>query len=514
MTTKLPASAVIIGAGFAGLATAALLAYRGVQVTVVERNSTVGGRSGLVAHDGFRWDTGPSWYLMPEAFDHFFALLGTSTEEQLDLVDLEPGYRFFPEGETPIDVPANATAAMALFEEIEPGAGIKLRDYLNSAADIYQLAIDRFLYNNFTSPRAFIHPAVLQRSLQLISLLTQSLNRFVAQRFNDHRLRQMLTYPAVFLSAHPDQAPALYHLMSHTDLNQGVKYPQGGFTAVVTAIEHLARYHGAEFIFNADVEAITTTNNQATGVRLTGGKTIEAEVVISAADLHHTETRLLPATQRSYSERYFHNQDPGIGAVLILLGVKGKLPELLHHNLLLSRDWTKDFDAVFASQQSSVTSASHSVYVSMPSATDPTVAPDGYENLFVLIPVPAHEHFGHGDLYHDQASTLVATIAADTIARIADWTGITDLPDRIVTQHTLGPSDFAQQFRSFCGGALGPAHILRQSAFLRGKNVSRKVAGLYYAGATTVPGVGVPMCLISAENVLKRLIGDTSPHQL
>lgn len=513
MSAQLPATAVVIGAGFAGLATAALLAHHGMAVTVVEKNATAGGRSASLSIAGFRWDTGPSWYLMPEAFDHFFELLGTSTNEQLELVALEPGYRFFPEGETSIDVPANPRGACQLFESIEPGAGEKLAQYLNSASDSYQLAVERFLYNNFTSPRAVLHPKVLKRLPKLLHLLSQPLNRFAANRFHDHRLRQMLTYPAVFLASHPAETPALYHLMSHTDLVQGVKYPQGGFHAVVTAIERLARERNVTFRFNTAVKAIATTpattGTSATGVILETGEELTADIVVSTADLHHTETALLPPRLRSFNEKYFSSRDNGISAVLILLGIKGKLPELRHHNLLFSKDWTKDFDLVF-SKDRVAKQASQSVYISMPSATDDSVAPVDHENMFILVPTATNPELGHGDAFGTTVDPAVAAITADTINMIATWIGVPDLAKRIVVQRTIGPKDFVQQYHSWQGSALGPAHTLRQSAFLRGRNISRKVAGLYYAGATTVPGVGVPMCLISAENVLKRLLGDTS----
>lgn len=517
LKTSLPSIAIVIGAGFAGLATAALLAQYGVAVTVVEKNGAAGGRSESLKIDGFRWDTGPSWYLMPEAFDHFFELLNTSTKQQLDLVDLEPGYRLFPEGEARLDVPANLAGACELFESLEPGAAKQLKRYLASAGESYHLAMEWFLYNNFTSPTTVLNPTVLKRLPKLVSLLSQPLDQFAATSFQDHRLQQMLTYPAVFLASQPATTPALYHLMSHTDLVQGVKYPLGGFHAVVAAMERLALERGVKFRFHRSVVEITTTKTKrrakATGVRLATGEHLTADIVISTADLHHTETALLPRTLRSYSDKRFANQDQGISAVLVLLGVKGKLPELSHHNLLLSREWETDFDHVF-SHNRSLPQASRSVYISMPSATDPTVAPTGHENLFVLIPTAPNPDLGHGDAYQAVADPAVAAIADETIELISQRVGIADLAQRIVIQRSIGPKDFVQRYHSLNGSALGPAHTLRQSAFFRGRNVSRKVAELYYAGATTVPGVGVPMCLISAENILKRLLNDHSGRWL
>ncbi|MEZ2188908.1 phytoene desaturase family protein [Corynebacterium sp. CCM 9204] len=540
--TTAPRTAVVIGAGAAGLATAALLAREGLSVTVIEQGSNTGGRAGTLTVDeapGFRWDTGPSWYLMPDAFDHFFRLMGTSTESELKLITLDPAYRVYPEGHAPLDVPAGRGRVTALFESVEPGAGRQLDRYLDSAADAYRIAVEKFLYTTFTGPAGFINRAVGRRLSTLALLLTTSMEDFAHRYVEDVRLRQILTYPAVFLSSRPDQTPALYHLMSHTDLDQGVRYPVGGFAALIDAIERVARDAGAEIRTANRVLRITTTDHpgaprrrmpaafgrvrptvaRATGVRVRTAdgavEDISADIVVSCADLHHTETALLPAHLRSYPEKWWGTRNPGPGTVLVMLGVRGTLPELAHHTLLFSRDWGADFDAVFdGSCTDREFPASRSLYISKPSDSDPDVAPEGHENLFILIPVPADPGIGHGSAYSEHPSSLVEAIADDAIDQIARWTGVHDLAERIVVRRTLGPADFSARYNSWRGGGIGPAHTLSQSAFLRGTNASHLVEGLYYAGGTTVPGVGVPMCLISAENVLKRLRDDTSPSQL
>lgn len=510
--------AVVIGAGVAGLATATLLARDGWTVEVIEKNAQVGGRAGSLQLDdfpGFRWDTGPSWYLMPEAFDHFFDLCGTSTEEELDLVDLNPGYRVYSGDRGPVDVPSGRTAVAELFESIEAGAGAALEDYLDSASDTYAVSIDRFLYNNFLRLGPILHRDVLTRAGLLARLLSTSLEAYVDARFADPLLRHILCYPAVFLSSSPSTTPAMYHLMSHTDLVEGVRYPMGGFAAVIDALTRLAVRNGVTFRLSTTVVSIASEGGQATGVTVEDAGThvrIDANLVVSAADLHHTENHLLPAQLRTYPEHYWAKKNPGIGCVLVMLGVKGQLPQLLHHTLVLSEQWDEDFEVVFnGPQPERPENASRSIYVSMPSATDPGVAPEGYENLFVLVPTAAAPHLGTGNAYATEESPTVHAIAEHVIEQIAQQVGIPDLTERIVVSRTVGPGDFEQLYHSWRGGALGPAHILRQSAFLRGSNKSKKLDGLYYAGATTVPGVGVPMCLISAENVLKRLRADTSP---
>ena len=438
---------VVIGAGIAGLATAALLLREGMRVTVVDKQRSVGGRAGSLAVDGFRFDTGPSWYLMPEAFDEFFRACGTSTERELDLVDLSPAYRVINEDGAALDIETGVENVAELFESLEPGAGERVRAYLARSSDIYAVALSSFLYTTFSHPTQLLSKDVLTRLGTLALLLTRSLDTLVAAQFKDYRLRQVLTYPAVFLSTEPKAAPALYSLMSHTDLVEGVRYPQGGFAAVVDAIARQAA--GATFELGTAVVAINHAHGRATGVTLDDGRTIPADAIVSAADLHHTETALLPTDLQTYPERYFAHRDPGLGTVLVFLGVKGALPQLAHHTLLFSTDWTPDFRAVYHGPEPlRPLGSSESIYVSKTSATDSSVAPEGYENLFILIPVPAEESYGHGDAYGAAESPRVSAIARAAVAQLGSWMGVEDLEERVVVKRTLGPADFAEQYNS------------------------------------------------------------------
>lgn len=506
---------VVIGGGIAGLATAALLASRGHEVDLLEKNDEVGGRVGSVERDGYRFDTGASWYLMPEVFEHFFELLGTTADAELDLTVLDPSYRVFFEGhEETVDVRPDVAHNRALFESIEPGSGERFDAYLDSAAETYDIALRRFLYNNFEGPKTLLNAEVVRRTPRLSRLLTRSLGSHVASQFSDNRLRQVLGYPAVFLGSSPHRAPSMYHLMSHLDLGDRVLYPQGGFTRLIEVIANLAEKHGARIHTGAAVTEILTgpaqrgRKAQVRGVTATvdgARRTFAADVVVGAADLHHLETALLPRALQTHPEAAWRRRSPGPGAVLAMLGVEGRLPQLPHHSLFFTADWGQNFGDIFGADARVPDPAS--VYVCKPSETDPTVAPEGCENLFILVPVPADVSIGAGG--HERAgSELVEQTADRAIDQVAAWAGIGDLRERIQVRYTMGPDDFARQYNSWRGGALGLEHTLRQSAFFRPGNVSSKVDGLLYAGATTVPGVGLPMCLISAELVLKRLTGD------
>ncbi|MDF9715740.1 phytoene desaturase [Nocardioides sp. ChNu-153] len=518
-----PRRVVVVGGGVAGLATAALLAADGHDVELVEKNAELGGRAGSWEADGFRFDTGPSWWLMPEVFDHFFRLLGTTTEEQLDLVRLDPGYRVFFEGETAsVDVAADEERNRAIFEGIEEGAGDELAAYLATARETYEMAVERFLYTSFDTPGAYAAPAVLAHGPRLAGLLTRSLQSHVASRFSDRRLQQVLGYPAVFLGSSPERTPAMYHLMSWLDLADGVRYPDGGFTRFVEVLARLARERGARLRTGATVTQVLTAPRrtgspldrrraEVTGVRLRDADgeehVLPADVVVSATDLHHVETTLLPRDLQTFPQAFWDKAVSGPGAVLVYLGVRGELPELAHHSLFFTEDWKSNFDAIFEQPTRVPTPAS--IYVCKPSATDDAVAPEGHENVFVLVPVPPDPGLGRGGL--DGAGDPEIEATADrAIALVAEWAGVPDLAERVVVRRTVGPADFVADVNAWSGGALGPAHTLRQSAFFRAGNRSRKVEGLYYAGHSTVPGIGLPMCVISAELVLKRLRGDRS----
>ncbi|GAA1128281.1 phytoene desaturase family protein [Citricoccus alkalitolerans] len=576
---------VVIGGGIAGLASAALLAREGYSVDLVEARDSFGGRAGRWEHEGFRFDTGPSWYLMPDVFEHFFRLLGTTAEAELDLRQLDPAYRVFFEGDGtgadhsedagsgrdargdsgagsheghhrpgPLDIAADRETNIARFEAIQPGAGQALARYLGSAQRTYDMAIERFLYTSFSSVRPFLSRSVASQAHRLGPLLLQSLERFVARRFTDPRIRQVLGYPAVFLGSSPDRTPGMYHLMSALDLTGGVLYPQGGFSHLMDVMVRLARESGVRLHAGTAATAILTTADagracfdagvtldsgrpgqptqprrsgwrirdqltgrgpraHATGVRVRGRggeeRELPADVVVSAADLHHTETALLPRPLQTFPEEWWRRRTSGPGGVLVMLGVRGPLPEIPHHSLFFTRDWKANFSAIAAG----TVPAPASVYVCKPSATDPGVAPEGHENLFVLVPMPADPDLGRGGM-DGNGDPVIESIADAALEQVARWAGIPDLTERTVVRRTVGPTDFAEDLGAWRGGILGPAHTLAQSAFFRAGNVSRRVKGLYYAGSSTIPGIGLPMCLISAEILVKRLRGDHSAAPL
>jgi phytoene desaturase len=328
------------------------------------------------------------------------------------------------------------------------------------------------------------------------------MDRYVRRFFRTRELQQIMQYSLVFLGSSPYNTPALYNIMSHIDFTQGVHYPRGGISAIIDALERIGRKHGVEYRVNAPVAQIDVTRDVARAVVLEDGERIEVDEVVSNADIHHTESRLLPEAARSYSDRYWRTRTLAPSALLLYLGVDGRVPELAHHNLMFASDWKRTFGQIF---DHPAWPDDPSVYVCAPSVTDPTVAPAGAENLFVTVPIAPRLEYTEEEL-EAYADGIVELIGREM--------RIPDLAARIRYRRVFAVKDFEERYNAFGGSALGLAHTLRQTALLRPDTRSRKVRNLYYVGAGTNPGIGMPVCLISAELAYKRMTGDRSAGPL
>lgn len=492
---------VIVGSGIGGLASANLLAKMGYRVTVVEKNDYLGGRAGLIQEQGYTFDKGPSWYLMPDVFEHYFQLLGKRVEDYLHLVPLPTSYRIFFEGTGEhVDLSAEPEKVAALFEQWEPGAGKKFISYLAKAKEAYEVAKELFMYRNYDSVLDLFDARATKTRLSPKLLL--SMHRFVSSQFKDERIQKILQYQLVFLGGSPYNTPALYSIMNHIDFNMGVFYPQGGIYEIIKALVNIGRELGVEYRTSAPVAHIETQQGRATGVRLATGEMLAADIVVSNADMHHTEHALLEEGLAERTKAYWDKRTLAPSAFIMYLGVRDRVPELTHHNLIFSKDWKQNFGEIFDNPKFP---ERPSLYICAPSVTDPSVAPAGKENLFVLAPI---------------ASDLDYTpeFLTDYGNKLLDWAGsemgIAGLRSRVEYRKDYCVKDFEADYNSYKGTALGLAHTLRQSVFLRPNNVSKKVPNLYYVGAGTNPGIGMPICLISAELLAKRLLGVRTPEPL
>ena len=477
------------------MALANILGKAGYKVDVYEKNSRPGGRIQAVKQDGYTFDLGPSWYLMPEVFEDYYSLFGESAEKRLDLVRFSPGYKVYFENHEPVVIQGDVEKDTETFEAIEPGAGKKLERYVRQSTRAYELSVRYFLYNNFQRLGDFFRLKIILNAPKMLALVVQKLDTYVSRMFHDIRLKQLLEYHMVFLGSSPFQAPAIYTLMSHLDYKSGVYYPRRGMLSLVDDMQKLGANYDIAYHYGRSVEEIIVENGEAAGVKLGDGTQVSADIVVSNADLHLTETSMVPEAYRSFPEKYWKKRQPGPGALLVSLGVKGTLPTLLHHNLYFVEDWKENFAAIYEDKS---IPKNASIYVCNPTKTDRKLAPKGHENVFILMPIPA------GVALSDTQQDKLADAAINAFAKAS---GIKDLAARITTRTIFGPKDFGLLFNAWQYNAFGgESHLLRQSVLFRTPNKSKKLKDLYYVGAGTVPGIGLPMCLISAQLTYKQII--------
>ncbi|MFB6071104.1 MAG: phytoene desaturase family protein [Halanaeroarchaeum sp.] len=500
---------VVVGAGFGGLASASYLADAGAAVTVVERNDQVGGRATVFERDGFRFDMGPSWYLMPDVFADYFGDFGRTPDEFYSLERLDPHYRVFfkenvgarPAGEAPglrvdedgdvFDVTSDREQVKAVFEAYEEGAGEALDRYLEQSRENYEVGLEHFVYEDRTSIRDFLDPrlASYARGLTLLGSMQDHVERY----FDHPKLQQVMQYTLVFLGGAPTNTPALYNLMSHVDFNLGVYYPEGGMAGVVDAVATVARQRGVEIRTETTVEKIRGRRGNFTVETEDGA--VSADVVVSDADYAHTEQDLLGPSHRQYDAAYWDSRTYAPSAFMLYLGVEGEVPDLAHHTLVLPADWSEHFDRIF---ENPAWPEDPAYYVSVTSETDDDVAPPGHSAVVILVPIATGlvDSPTIRDRYRD---AVLADLTANTG---------TDLRERIVVEESFAVEDYADAYNAYRGTALGLAHTLRQTSLFRPSRRSSALDGLYFTGAFTTPGIGVPMCLISGQLTAEAVIED------
>ena len=491
---------IIIGGGIGGLATACMLCKKGYAVTLLEKNPAVGGRASVYESDGFVFDMGPSWYMMPDIFEHFFELMGEDIRDYLNLKRLSPSYRIFLQSEKKhYDFYSDLEKTIATFESIEPGSGKKLRAYMKTTEYQYKIARNEFMFKNYDSIFDFLTWRVLTEGVRLP--LFKKVASIVNSKFKSEILRKVMQYQTVLLGTSPGDAPGIYCMMNYVDFVEGVWYPEGGIYKIIEALEKIARKHGIVIRTSTSVDRIVVSDGSATGVRLSSGEELHSDIVISNADVVFTDQNLLDAPYQEHTPEYWNSRLMAPSAFILYLGVDGLLPNLQHHNLVFAKNWDENFRQIF---KDPMWPTDPSLYVCVPSKSDPTVAPAGKENLFVLVPIAA-------GLPHDDA--FLEKYADFTIQAMEKTMGIPDLGKRIVYKRIYAVNDFVKDYNSFKGSALGLAHSLGQTAIFRPNNINKKVKNLYYVGAGTNPGIGMPICLISAELAYKRIenIQDPSP---
>lgn len=482
---------LIVGAGFGGLSAAALLAKDGYQVTVVEKNEGPGGRASVYSDQGFHFDMGPSWYLMPDVFEHFYANFGKKPEDLFQLDKLDPSYRIFFDDTNVVDISADLDENYRLFDSLEDGGAVKLKEYLASAQELYDHSVKEMLYRDYTSVLDFLNGKLLLSGIRMNIL--ENLEHYVNRKFSSDEARKIVQYSIGFLGSSPKKTPSLYHIMSHIDLTLGVWYPQGGIREVARTMMELAQSYGAKFKFNEPVELLEVHDKQVKRV-ITSKEVYEPDIVIVNADYAHSELDLLSEENQTYNESYWEKRVLAPSALVAYVGINREMETLVHHNLFLEKDWAEGFDTLFDPKKLDWPE-NPSYYVNIPSKTDKTAAPPGSDTLFILIPLAP----GIEDTT-SKREELYNQIMDDLEAKTKE-----NIRDHIVVKRIFALEDFKERYNAYKGTALGLSHTLMQTALFRPAHKSKKVENLYYSGQFTHPGIGVPMTLISSEIVAQEI---------
>lgn len=476
--------AIVIGAGIAGLSAASYLAKAGFDVTILEKNSSIGGRARQFKTQGFTFDMGPSWYWMPDVFEKFYNDFEKTTNDFYALKRLDPSYKVVWKNLEGIDIPANMNELEALFEKFEPGSSLKLKQFLKEAAYKYEVGINDLVYKPSLSLLEYADLRLLKGlvKMDVLSSMKSHIRSFVKHPF----LIELLEFPILFLGALASNTPALYSLMNYADMSLGTWYPEGGMFKIIEAFEKVALSQGVKFELNAEVLKMDSEAGKIVSVN-TKDKKYEADVIIAASDYHQIDQVVLKNEDKQYTPKYWDSRKLAPSCILFYLGINKKINNLLHHNLFFDTDFNKHADEIYTNID---WPENPLFYASLTSKTDLTSAPEGCENLFLLVPVST-------ELTNDSEEIREKYLDI-MMDRLEKYTG-ESIKEHIIYKQSYGINNFKNDYNSFKGNAYGLANTLMQTAILKPRIKSSKLKNLYFAGQLTVPGPGVPPSIISGK---------------
>lgn len=472
----------IIGSGFSALAASCYLAKQGHTVTIYEKNATIGGRARQLKKDGFTFDIGPTWYWMPDVFERFFADFGKKPSDYYELKKLSPAYQVYFGINEFVTISDNLEEIANTFESIEKGSSVALKQFMADAKSNYDIAIKDLVYRPGVSPLELITLETAKKINQFFGTISKD----VRTKFKNKKLIQILEFPVLFLGAKPSDTPSFYSFMNYADFGMGTWHPKNGMYSVILALEKLALELDVEINTNSNIDKIIVNNGKAEGL-VVNGKIVEADIILSGADYHHTET-LLDENDRMYSEKYWETKTFAPSSLLFYVGFDKKVENVEHHSLFFDVDFDVHAEAIYDNPK---WPEEPLFYASFPSKTDLNCAPEGKEAGIFLIPIaPGIEDTPElRAKYFDKIMTRFEKLTQQ------------DLKNNVIFKESFCVKDFIKDYNSYKGNAYGLANTLFQTAFLRPKLKSKKVKNLYFTGQLTVPGPGVPPALISGKLV-------------
>lgn len=472
----------IIGSGFSALAASCYLAQSGYNVTIYEKNSTVGGRARQLTKEGFTFDIGPTWYWMPDVFERFFADFDKTPEDYYQLEKLNPAYSVYFDTDDYITIEDTLEKICVAFENEEKGSSAKLLEFIDNAKNNYDVAIKDLVYRPGVSPLELVTPVTIKKIGQFFSTIKKDVRR----DFKNDRLAMILEFPVLFLGAKPSDTPSFYSFMNYADFGIGTFHPKGGMYQVILGMKTLAENLGVKIHTNQTVEKINVTNGKATSF-LCNGKPVEIDILLSGADYHHSET-LLDPKHRQYSDTYWENKTFAPSSLLFYVAFDKKIKNVNHHTLFFDVDFEAHAKDIYDRPKW----PEHPLfYASFPSITDSSCAPEGKEAGIFLIPLAPGLEDNHElrELYFNKIIERFENLTTQEVKK------------NIIFKESFCVNDFIEDYNSYKGNAYGMANTLLQTAFLRPKLKSKKVSNLYFTGQLTVPGPGVPPSLISGKLV-------------
>lgn len=487
-------SVVVIGAGIGGLTAAIHLAHHGFHVTIVEKNSHPGGRCDRFNREGHRFDTGPTLFVMPLLYDAEFMALGASMHELLDLQRVDPTYHLVFDDGSLLALTSDLKSMQEQLEMFERGSFQNLLRYLEEGGRHYELTLDKLVNRNFCRASDFF----CFQNLSLLNRLQPLIHhyRHMSAYFDDPRLKAAFTFQDIYMGLSPFEAPATYSLMPYSELAHGVWYPKGGMYTIVEALTDLADLAGVEFLFDTPVERIETSTSRARGVLLGDGSHLNADVILANADLPYVYQELLSQDRMAKS---LANKRFSCSVISFFWGVDKIYPELGPHTLFLADGYRENFESI---ERGSALPSNPSLYIHAPSRIDASMAPPGHDTLTAIIPV------GHLSETTQQDWNSLQNEARQQIFRRLQLIAITDLNSHIKFEEVYTPCSWRERYNLMKGSTHGLAHTLTQMAYFRPSNRHSSYQNLYFVGASTHPGTGIPTAMVSGRLVSNRIMED------
>jgi phytoene desaturase len=482
--------AVVVGAGVGGLAAAARLARQGFEVHLFEKTQGPGGRCNQLRVDGFTWDIGPTIVLMPEVFEETFSALGRRLEDYLTLQRCEPNYRIHFRDGSDITFTSELTAMGRELERFEPGSFARFLAFMAQGREQYRTSLDHLVGRNYAGISDYFSPSVLAKIFKVRA--HRRMYADVSRFFQDERLRAAMTFQTMYLGVSPFASPAVYGLLPFTELGVGIWFPKGGLYSIPLALERVAREEGVWLHYGEPVERILTQGAKATGLQLANGMRVEADVVVCNADLPYAYEHLLKGAPTSLPRKEKLRYTSS--GYMLYLGLRKRYPGLGHHNVVLGRDYKGSFDDIFERFR---VPEDPSFYVNVPTRTDASLAPEGQDAVYILVPVP-HQHPG------TDWKVEGPKVRAKVFQRLAEL-GYPELERDTLVERVFTPDDWAASYNLMHGSAFGLAQNFTQIGPFRPSNQDPRVKNLFFVGASTQPGTGLPTVLISARLVVERV---------